>query len=92
MTLDELEAAMPQADERMRRALDSAVRLLEDTEDIGVEGIGQGATERGEPCILVMVASRTPELEKRIPESIEGVPVEIVETGPFTAEADRPND
>jgi hypothetical protein len=78
---DDLEAAIPRPDERMRRALERATELLGDS----VEGVGQGSTAEGQPCVLVMVSSRTPELEERVPKSIEGVPVEITETGPFTA-------
>jgi hypothetical protein len=78
---DEFEAAMPRAEEHMRHALESAARLLGDV----VEGIGEGETADGEPCIVVMVSSGTPDVEGRIPESIEGIPVEIVETGPFAA-------
>lgn len=79
---DRLEAAMPAPDERMRRALDAATGLL-DTD--GVEGVGEGETTDGEPCIRVMIRARTPELERRIPTHIEGVPVKVVESGPFTA-------
>jgi hypothetical protein len=78
---DEFDAAMSRPEEHMRQALESAARLLGDV----VEGIGEGKTRGGEPCIVVMVSSRTPEVEERIPERIEGVPVELVETGPFVA-------
>ncbi len=46
----------------------------------GVVGTGQGLCG-GSPCIKVFVVRKTPELEKKIPPSIEGCPVEIVETG-----------
>jgi len=39
----------------------------------------------GRPCILVLVARRTPELERLIPAELEGIPVEIRETGPIRA-------
>lgn len=38
---------------------------------------------RGSPCIKVYVLKKTPELEKKIPRSIEGFPVSIEETGEF---------
>jgi len=37
------------------------------------------------PCILVLVMRRTPELERLIPAELEGIPVEIRETGPIRA-------
>ena len=39
----------------------------------------------GRPCILVLVARRTPELERLIPAELEGIPVELRETGPIRA-------
>ena len=39
----------------------------------------------GRPCILVLVVRRTPELELLIPSELEGIPVEIRETGPIRA-------
>lgn len=39
----------------------------------------------GRSCILVLVIRRTPELEHLIPAELEGIPVEIRETGPIRA-------
>ena len=39
----------------------------------------------GRPCILVLVVRRTPELELLIPSELEGIAVEIRETGPIRA-------
>lgn len=50
----------------------------------GVVGTGLGLCE-GEPCIKVLVDTLTPELQRRIPERLEGVRVEIVATGPIRA-------
>ena len=47
----------------------------------GVVGVYIGRTEKDEPCIGVMVVKKTPELERRIPASLEGYPVVIEETG-----------
>jgi hypothetical protein len=54
---------------------------------MGVPGVIGTAESRcgGRPCILVMVARRTPELERAIPAELEGIPVEIRETGPIRA-------
>lgn len=46
----------------------------------GVTGTAQGELE-GKPCIKVYVEKKTTELEKQIPDEIEGYPVEIQESG-----------
>jgi len=51
----------------------------------GVVGTAEGSCG-GRPCILVLVERSTPALRKEIPSEIEGVPVEIRETGRITAE------
>lgn len=48
----------------------------------GVEGTGVGRCA-GEPCIRVFVREKTSELEERIPEQVEGYPVQLEVTGPF---------
>jgi hypothetical protein len=50
----------------------------------GVVGAGQGLCE-GKPCIKVFVIKKTPELEQKIPETLEGYPVVIEETGEVKA-------
>ena len=51
---------------------------------LGVVGTGQGM-EGTEPCIRVYVSSMSPELLTRIPSSLEGYAVTVVETGEFQA-------
>jgi len=46
----------------------------------GVVGTGQSLCD-GKPCIKVYVVNKTPELEKQIPQTLEGYPVVIEETG-----------
>ena len=46
----------------------------------GVAGTGIGA-DGDRPCILVFVNKREPQLEREIPEDIEGFPVRIEEVG-----------
>jgi len=62
--------------------------LREHTDDLmsvsGVVGTGQGLCN-GEPCIKVFVIKRTPELEKKISEQLEGYKVRIEETGKVRA-------
>ena len=51
----------------------------------GVVGTAQGALADGRPCIVVMVAKRSRDLERRIPKALEGWPVRIEETGEIHA-------
>jgi len=50
----------------------------------GVVGTGQGLCE-GKPCIKVFVIEKTPDLDQKIPQTLEGYPVEVVETGEIKA-------
>ena len=50
----------------------------------GVIGTGQGE-RAGKPIILVLVERRTPELDARIPQRLDGYPVELRETGEVKA-------
>jgi hypothetical protein len=50
----------------------------------GVVGTGQGLCD-GKFCIKVFVVKKTPELEDKIPEELEGYSVKIKETGIFKA-------
>ena len=48
----------------------------------GVVGVYVGVLEDGKtPCLKVMVIKKTPELEQKIPKSLEGYPVLLDETG-----------
>ena len=51
----------------------------------GVVGTGQGLCD-GAPCIKVLVIERTPEIEKRIPDTLEGYRVEVDVTGRIRAQ------
>lgn len=46
----------------------------------GVTGVGQALCD-GQPCLRIYVLARTPELDARLPDEVEGYPVELVETG-----------
>jgi hypothetical protein len=50
----------------------------------GVVGTGQGLCD-GQSCIKVYVVKETPELKEQIPDTLEGYPVVIEETGKFRA-------
>ena len=50
----------------------------------GVVGTGQGLCE-GKPCIKVFVIEKTPDLDQKIPKTLDGYPVVIEETGEFKA-------
>lgn len=62
--------------------------LKERTDEImnvpGVVGVGQGLY-RNKPCIMVMAAELTPEIQQQIPEEIEGYKVDIQVTGEIRA-------
>ena len=47
----------------------------------GVVGVYVGETDNGTMVIGVMVKKRTPEIERQIPKTLEGYPVQIEETG-----------
>jgi hypothetical protein len=66
----------------IKEVLSEHVRALKSIP--GVVGVGQGLCE-GEPCIKVFVIKRTPELEKEIPDTLEGYRVIIEETGVIKA-------
>lgn len=55
----------------------------------GVVGTGIGLCD-GEPCIKVLVARRTAEVEETIPDEVEGHRVEIEVTGEFRARDTAP--
>lgn len=50
----------------------------------GVVGTAQGL-QNDKPCITVLVIKDTPELRKKIPKTIEGYPVLVLETGEIQA-------
>jgi hypothetical protein len=50
----------------------------------GVVGTAEGSCA-GKPCVLVLVDRLTPELRKKIPEELEGIPVDVRETGAVRA-------
>jgi hypothetical protein len=50
----------------------------------GVVGTAEGSCD-GSPCILVLVDRLTPELRRKIPEQLEGIRVDVRETGAIRA-------
>lgn len=75
---DRRERAMPtrSIDEVLSAHRDSLMAVA------GVVGIGQGLCE-GEPCIRVYAAEMTPEIERRVPDTLEGYAVDVEVTGPI---------
>ncbi len=65
-----------------------ALVLEENTERLmaiaGVVGTGEGLCNN-KPCIKIFVIKKTPELQKKIPRTLEGYPVEFEETGDVRA-------
>jgi hypothetical protein len=62
----------------LERHTDSLIRIP------GVVGTAEGSCA-GRPCILVLVERLTPEIRKEIPSQIEGIQLEIRETGRIQA-------
>ena len=64
------------------------VVLQENTEKLmavpEVVGTGEGLCNN-KPCIKVFVVKKTSELQKKIPRTLEGYPVELEETGEIRA-------
>jgi hypothetical protein len=54
----------------------------------GVVGTAEG-THGGRPCVLVLVGCRTAATDAAVPHELEGIPVQVVETGAPEA-FDRP--
>jgi len=69
--------AMPQRD--IKTVMDSHVDELMAIPN--VVGVAIGALDDETPCIQVLVTEKSEELAKRIPETIEGHPVQIIESG-----------
>lgn len=68
---------------------EAAAAALEEAQELldrdGVEGVGQGATEDGVPCILVLTAGLID--TDTLPATISGVPVRVLDIGePPTAQ------
>ena len=51
----------------------------------GILGAGVGASPAGQPVIKVYVEKATPAVRNSIPSSLEGVPLQVDETGPIVA-------
>jgi len=50
----------------------------------GVTGLGIGAKD-GKPAIIIMVSQRSPELKARLPQTLEGHPVVVEQSGEISA-------
>ena len=69
---------MPPIEQVLERHTDSLLSLP------AVVGVAQGESG-GRPVIQIFVVHRTPELGARLPRTLEGYPVIIVETGEIRA-------
>jgi hypothetical protein len=72
----------PMAAETIKEVLKSHTKELMAVP--GVVGTGQGICE-GNPCIKVFVIEKTPDLDQKIPKTLNGYPVVIQETGQIKA-------
>ena len=51
----------------------------------GVVGVAEGALADGSPCLRVYIERRSPELDARLPRTLEGWPVDVEVSGAFRA-------
>jgi len=72
----------PMAEETIKEVLKKHTKDLMSIP--GVVGTGQGLCE-GKPCIKIFVIEKTPDLDQKIPKTLDGYPVVIEETGPIKA-------
>jgi len=72
----------PMAEETIKEVLKKHTKDLMSIP--GVVGTGQGLCE-GKPCIKVFVIKKTPDLDQKIPQTLEGYPVVVEETGEVKA-------
>ncbi len=65
------------------KSIDEVIRVHADSllAIPGVVGVYHGQKEDGTACLKVMVKERSPEIEKRIPGTLDGYSVVIEETG-----------
>jgi hypothetical protein len=82
--LDDGEKNMPT--KTIEEVLKEHTNALMDIE--GVAGVGQGLSD-GKDCIKVFVIAKTPELEEKVPDEIEGYLVEMVVSGEITPQQIR---
>ena len=72
----------PMAEETIKEVLKKHTKNLMSIP--GVVGTGQGLCE-GKPCIKVFVIKKTPDLDQKLPKTLEGYPVVVEETGEIKA-------
>lgn len=68
-------------------AIDAAVAEASAWIGDGVEGVGEGRTDRGVPCLVVFVSSLDPAVRDRIPTAVNDFPVILSTSDTFRAEA-----
>lgn len=69
----------------MENKLQQALKKAQSWMDIeGVEAVGQGKI-KDQDCIVVFVSLKTPEIKQKIPSELNGVPVDIQESGVINA-------
>jgi hypothetical protein len=78
---EDLHHAPSESDPHVRAAVAAAVERF----GHDVSGVGEGRTDGGEPCVVIMLAADDPSLTARLPRDIEGVPVRVEVTGDFAA-------
>ncbi len=80
---DELLADLDAEPSSIERAVAEASSWIGD----GIEGVGEGRTDDGEPCVVVFVSTLDADTRRRIPSSVGDHPVVLSGTDPFRVEA-----
>jgi hypothetical protein len=71
-------ATGPTDEARVAAAVAAAAHLMDLP---GVEGVGRGETEEGQPAVVLLCAGVTDELRAQVPVEIQGVPVRVLDIG-----------
>ncbi|MEL6982827.1 MAG: hypothetical protein AAFO29_10430 [Actinomycetota bacterium] len=86
---DDLLAGMAEPPSALDAAIGEASIWIGD----GIEGVGEGRTDDGSPCLVVFVSALDQATRDRVPATMHGYPVVLSATDSFVAEtAPEPDD
>lgn len=67
---------------KINKAVEKAAKLLKID---GVVGVAQGEKDNA-PCVVVFTAAPSETLKNKIPETVDGFPVVLFDSGPISAQ------